>query len=139
MANWKKEQPAPRAIWEIIHSRFPYKTRFLGIFAGPNKQDHSEGRALDVGVRVWIPSERELASYLILSLCDFSFEVGWSYMIWNKQIWYPDGAEPRVYERAATMPHTDHIHISWAREYSQFKDFPAFSNDLDELRAKGYR
>lgn len=139
MANWKKAQPAPKAVWEIIHSRFPYKTRFLGILTGPGHQDHSEGRALDVGVRAWMVLERELANYLIGSLCDFSFELCWSYVIWNKQIWYSDGRGPLPYENAVKMPHTEHIHISWEREASQFKDFPAFANDLDGLRVNGYR
>jgi hypothetical protein len=139
MNNFITEQPAPRALWEAIHSRFPYKTRFLGILMPPGHQDHSEGRALDIGIRAWKPLERELASYLIESLCDFQFEVNWSYLIWNRQIWYADRDEPLPYENAQKMPHTEHIHISWSRAASQFKDFTAFENDLDGLRANGYR
>lgn len=139
MANWKKAQPAPTAIWKIINSHFPDKTRFLGILTGPGHQDHSEGRALDVGIRAWVPDEKELAYYLVGSLCDFSFEVCWSYVIWNKEIWYYDGRGPLPYENALKMPHTEHIHISWARAASQFNTFPAFSNDLDDLEANGSR
>lgn len=139
MGNWKIEQPAPKALWQIVNSRFPYKTRFLGILTGPGHEDHSEGRALDIGVRAWMPLERELANYIVMSLCDFQFEVMWSYVIWNKQIWYDDDRGPQPYGKAATMPHTEHIHVSWSRTNSQFLDFPAFANDMDELRVNGYR
>ena len=127
------EQPAPRAIWNIINSRFP-QTRFLGILMPPGHEDHSEGRALDVGLWAWVPAEKRLAYRLIDILRDYSFEVGWSYLIWNKQIWYSDDrGGPLPYERAAEMPHTEHIHISWSEAASKKSTFNAFRHGMDEL------
>lgn len=134
MTNWNIDQPAPKALWQIIHSRFPDRTRFLGISMPPGHEDHSEGRALDVGIRAWIPAEKELAEKLVGALCDFSFEVNWSYFIWNKQITYSDDrGGPQPYPRAAKMPHTEHIHISWSRASSGFSNFAGFANALDGI------
>jgi hypothetical protein len=134
MTNWNMPQPAPTALWQIIHGRFPDRTRFLGISMPPGHQDHSEGRALDVGIRAWIPAEKELAEKLVGALNDFSFEVMWSYFIWNRQITYNDGrGGPLPYERAKTMPHTEHIHISWSRDSSAKMVFNGFANALDGI------
>ena len=134
MANWNIDQPAPKALWQIIHNHFPDRTRFLGISMPPGHEDHSEGRALDVGIRAWIPAEKELAEKLVAALCDFSFEVNWSYFIWNKQITYSDDrGGPQPYPLAAKMPHTEHIHISWSRTSSGFSNFAGFANALDGI------
>jgi hypothetical protein len=134
MTNWNIDQPAPKALWKIIHSRFPDRTRFLGISMPPGYEDHSEGRALDVGIRAWIPREKRLADDLVGALNDFSFEIMWSYFIWNRQITYSDArGGPLPYERAAKMPHTEHIHISWSRGSSGFASFPGFANALDGI------
>jgi hypothetical protein len=134
MTNWNIAQPAPTALWKIIHSRFPDRTRFLGIIMPPGHDDHSEGRALDVGVRAWVPSEKQLAYELVDALNDFSFEVMWSYFIWNKQIWYSDArGGPLPYENAAKMPHTEHIHISWSKATSGKSTFYGFANALDDI------
>jgi hypothetical protein len=132
MPNWNIEQPAPRALWNIIHSHYP-QTKFLGILTGPGHEDHSEGRALDVGLRAWLSAEKQLADMLVGVLVDFTAEVRWSYIIWNKQIWYGDARSgPHPYGRAAKMPHTEHIHISWSQASSQGSTFLGFSLALDE-------
>jgi hypothetical protein len=134
MANWNIDQPAPKALWEIIHSRFPDRTRFLGISMPPGHEDHSEGRALDVGIRAWIPTEKALADKIVEALSDFSFEVMWSYVIWNRQITFSDErGGPNPYPRAGKMPHTEHIHISWSRTSSGFSSFSGFANALDGI------
>jgi hypothetical protein len=81
MPNWNVDQPAPKALWQIIHSHFPDKTRSLGISMPPGHEDHSEGRALDVGIRAWIPQEKKLAEKIVEALVDHSSEVNWSYFI----------------------------------------------------------
>jgi hypothetical protein len=133
MTDWNMDQPAPKALWQIIHSRFPDRTRFLGISMPPGFEDHSEGRALDVGIRAWVPAEKELAEKLIVALNDFSFEVMWSFFIWNRQITFNNGLGPQPYPRAVKMPHTEHIHISWSRISSGGASFVGFANALDGI------
>jgi hypothetical protein len=136
MPNWNVDQPAPKALWQIIHSRFPNQTRFLGISAGPNHQDHSEGRALDVGISALIPQQKNLADKIVEALVEHSSEVNWDYFIWNNQITYSDArGGPNPY--SGKSHHTDHIHISWSRTSSGFSDFPCFADALDEITSDG--
>lgn len=54
--NWNRAQPAPLALWHLVSANLP-QARNLGIFvrrniAGTNRPSlHSEGRALDIGLR----------------------------------------------------------------------------------------
>ncbi len=131
--NWGQSQPAPLALWSLIHSRFP-ETRMLGIY-NPDHDDHGEGRALDVGLLVGRPAEAQVAWGLITDvLLPNQAEIDWSYFIWDQWMWYPDA---RGKQRGGFKgDHTNHIHISWSREASQRKSFPQTASALDALARK---
>jgi hypothetical protein len=132
--NWSKAQPAPSAIWAIVHARLPVTTD-LGIF-NAGHDDHDEGRAVDIGMRATIPEERQLAYDLIRIFRATAAEVGWSYLIWNKQIWYSDMRGGPI-GSGFKGDHTDHIHVSWSRARSQDNQFPEFTRQLDAYVALG--
>jgi hypothetical protein len=132
--NWNQAQPAPKAIWTIIHSRIPITTD-LGIY-NPGHDDHGEGRAVDIGLRANVPTERQLAYDLIRLFRSNAAEVGWSYLIWNKQIWYNDSRGGPL-NNGFKGAHTDHIHVSWSQLKSQNTVFPDFTRDLDAYVALG--
>src|SRR3954451_10847152 len=90
--NWNQPQPAPRALWSLVHPNFPY-TRFLGIYnrrnvAGTNTPSaHAEGRALDIGLFVSEPVEKMLGDALFNLFIKNAAELGLDHVIWNRQIW----------------------------------------------------
>jgi hypothetical protein len=131
--NWGQPQPAPQTLWHIVHQNFP-RVRFSGIMREPGHQDHSEGRAVDLGLFASQPEEAQLAGELISLLLANSKELGWAYFIWNRQIWSGDTGTPTAY--TGDNPHTDHIHISWSRENSQRSHFPSFAQAVINLRHK---
>lgn len=108
--NWNKPQPAPTIVWDLVHNYFQ-QTRFIGIMREPGHQDHSEGRALDIGLNAFNSEDRWLAYELIRIFREVGGEVGWSYLIWNKQIWYND-KRGGPHDKGFKGDHTDHIHIS---------------------------
>ena len=118
--NWSKEQPAPQALWQLVHKHFPV-ARNLGIY-NPGHDDHGEGRALDIGLLVSKPDENEIAWGLINDvLKPNQAEIGWSYFIWDQWIWYPDvrGQQKGGFKG----DHTNHIHVSWSQTTSQKSGF----------------
>jgi hypothetical protein len=132
--NWSAVQPAAQAMWSLIHQNFP-RVRFLGILLGPGHEDHSEGRACDVGLLATVPWEASLADDIIGLLIANADEIGWSYFIWNRQIWTSDPPiTPRAYN--GKSPHTEHIHISLPGANSQRRVFPNFIQAVMNLRAR---
>src|SRR5262249_24654347 len=138
--NWNQPQPAPRALWALVHSNFP-QTRFLGIYnrrnvAGTNTPSaHAEGRALDIGLLATQPGEKALADQLFDLLIQNAAELGLDHVIWNRQIWSTARGGPRPY--TGVSPHTDHIHVAFTREGSQRTTFPRTMLDIAILRT-GY-
>lgn len=125
------EQPAPLTIWKLVHRQFPEIT-YEGIGMPPGHEDHSEGRALDLGLHARNSTQRPLADALVELFRRNAGEVGWSYIIWNHQIWYSDArGGPLPY--TGPNPHTDHIHISWSRNKSVLINFPNLIRDLNAL------
>src|SRR5947209_3262117 len=115
MINWKQAQPAPLALWRLVHANFP-ETRNLGIFndrnvAGTNiKSAHAEGRALDIGLKVSKPSQKRLGDGLFQALFETGTHMGLDHVIWNHRIWSREKGGPRAYH--GVNPHTDHIHVA---------------------------
>ncbi len=127
--DWNKSQPAPKQAIGIIHSNFP-QVRNLGIYVCRNvkgtntKSSHSEGRALDIGLRADIPSERLIGDQLFKLLISVAVKSGIDNVIWNRQIWSVSHGGPRPFlgtysTGAPKNPHTDHIHVEWTRDGSQ--------------------
>ena len=131
------EQPAPLTLWRIIHARFP-EISFEGISMPPGHEDHSEGRALDLGLSARNLRHRQLADALLTIFLGNVGELGWSYIIWNHFIWYSD-ARSGPYPYNGPNPHTDHIHISWARSKSLLVTFPNTTQALDHLSHTRHR
>jgi len=145
--DWNKPQPAPKAIWKLVHTNFP-RTRFLGIYnrrnvAGTQKpSSHGEGRALDIGLMVSWPWEKEVGDGLFNIFIDNAAELGLHHVIWNRNIWSTTKGGPRRY--TGQNPHTDHIHLTFTRPGSQKTRFPKielaiaiFRGGLSDLA--GYR
>ena len=133
MTNWNREQPAPRAVWNLVSARFP-NVRFLGIY-NPGHDDHGEGRALDLGLLVSVPEENILALGLIRVFQSVQVEMAWSYLIYDQDIYYSD---VRGKQRGGFKGnHTNHIHVSWSRANSQRQQFPALIRELDFLATGG--
>jgi len=115
----------------MIHANFP-QVKNLGIYVcrdikGTNiRSAHAEGRALDVGLRAHVPSEKLIADQLFHALIRSAYKSGIDNIIWNRQIWSVSHGGPRPWtgkykNGAAKNPHTDHLHIEWTRDGSQFE------------------
>ena len=128
--NWSQEQPAPQALWRLVHSHFPL-VRNLGIY-NPGHDAHGEGRALDIGLLVTRPNEKEIAWGLIEDvLKPNKLEIGWSYFIWDQWIWYSDARGQQ--KGGFKGDHTNHIHVSWSQTNSQKNSFPQTNMALSQL------
>ena len=135
--NWNQPQPAPRALWSLVHVNFP-QSRNLGIYnrrnvAGTNTPSaHAEGRALDIGLLVSRPNEKLIGDELFKIFIKMSQELGLDHVIWDHQIW------SRVHQSASPYhghsPHTDHVHVAFTREGSQGTSFPRTNLELAILR-----
>ena len=131
--NWGQAQPSPLAFWKLVHSHFPV-TRNLGIFQS-DADDHDEGRALDIGLLVSRSDENQLAWGLIEDVIKPNRpEIMWSYFIWDQWIWYPDSRGQQ--KGGFKGDHTNHIHVSWARDDSQKTSFPLSGRAMDLLLRK---
>lgn len=130
--NWNQQQPAPTVFWQLVHEQFPV-TRNLGIY-NPGHEDHGEGRALDIGLLVSKPEENEIAWGLINDvLKPHQAEIGWSYFIWHKWIWYPKSGQQ---EGGFKGDHTNHIHVSWSQATSQNNMFQTAGTAMAGLVSK---
>jgi len=129
--NWSQDQPAPRTAIRMIHANFP-QVKNLGIYVcrdikGTNlRSAHAEGRALDVGLRAHVPSEKLIGDQLFHALIRSASKSGIDNVIWNRQIWSVSRGGPRPWigkykNGALKNPHTDHLHIEWTRSGSQFE------------------
>jgi hypothetical protein len=133
---WDRAQPAPLAVWNLIHPRFP-NLRFEGFgIYNPGHGDHGEGRALDLGrLLVSEPEEHVLALGLIRVFQTVKTEMSWSYLIYDQDIYYSD---IRGQQRGGFVgDHTNHIHVSWSRANSQTVLFPQLIRELDFLATGG--
>jgi hypothetical protein len=126
--NWNGPQPAPRALWQLIHQNFP-QTRNDGIYnnrniAGTHTPSlHAEGRALDIGLSVSHPDEKLIGDQLFKVFIDSATPVGFQELIWNHQIW--STARPHIHRYTGHDPHTGHIHAGFTRTASQQASMPA--------------
>jgi len=124
---WDRPQPAPLALWRIIHANFP-QTRNLGIFnprniAGTRTPSlHSEGRALDIGLFASVTRERTIADLLFGDFAEIGVLLQLEELIWNHQIW--SDSRRYIHPYTGVNPHTDHIHVGFTRAGSQQQDFP---------------
>ena len=125
--QWNGPQPAPRALWDIIHANFP-QARFDGIYnprniAGTNTRSlHAEGRALDIGLSVGNPTEKTIGDSLFQIFVDTAAQAGFQEIIWNRQIW--SSAHPNIHHYTGQNPHTDHVHVGFTRQASQQTSMP---------------
>ena len=135
--NWNQPQPAPRALWAMVHANFP-QTRFLGIYNRRNvagtsvPSAHAEGRALDIGLLATQPNEKFLGDQLFQMFIQNAAELGLDHVIWNRQIWSNQRGGPRPY--TGVSPHTDHVHVAFTRDGSQRTSFPRTALDIAILR-----
>jgi hypothetical protein len=135
--NWNQPQPAPRALWSLVHANFP-QTRNLGIYnprnvAGTNTPSaHAEGRALDIGLLVSRPNEKMIGDELFKLFIKNSGELGLDHVIWDRQIW--SQVHPKLRPYHGHSPHTDHVHVAFTREGSQSTSFPRANLDIAILR-----
>src|SRR4051812_9715241 len=85
--NWQQAQPAPQALWALVHVNFP-EARNLGIYsprnvAGTNTPSaHAEGRALDIGLLVSRPREKTIGDGLFEALQKVGTVLGVDHVIW---------------------------------------------------------
>jgi hypothetical protein len=125
--QWNGPQPAPRALWTLVHANFP-QTRFDGIYnqrniAGTNTPSlHAEGRALDIGLDVRKPTEKTIGDGLFQIFIDVAGQAGFEEIIWNRQIW--STRNPHIHHYTGQSPHTDHVHVGFTRQASQTTTFP---------------
>jgi hypothetical protein len=125
--QWNGPQPAPKALWTLIHANFP-QTRFDGIYnprniAGTNTPSlHAEGRALDIGLDVRKPAEKMIGDGLFKIFVDVAVQTGLEEVIWNRQIW--STRNPHIHPYTGHSPHTDHVHVGFTRQASQQTTFP---------------
>jgi hypothetical protein len=117
-------KPGAVAFARILQERFG--THYLSIkrsCAGDSVSEHKEGRAIDWGISAYSPSDKDKAKRLIKRLFKTDWwgnehamarRLGIMYIIWNKRMWraYRPWAGWRPYDG---NPHTDHMHISFAR------------------------
>jgi hypothetical protein len=142
-----KPKPGVQAFADLLMKTYP-DTKWIGISRtchGTPTSDHQEGRALDWGRSVSVPSERADVKDLLAWL--FATDrygdrdamlrrLGIDYLIWNRRIWgtwtqswevycvqKPSGCkDPDTHQ--VLDPHTSHLHISFgwpgAREQTSF-------------------
>ncbi len=95
-----------------------YKNRFgvtsMGIWGDKEHQkrrsDHNSGDAVDLGIH----NDLDLGQKVADALVSEAKERGIKYVIFNKRIWTPSEGW-HAYSKAASMPHTDHVHVSFNR------------------------
>jgi len=134
MPNWNQEQPAPKALRQILKATFSeikltvpdgrgkmmsnyqiYVVR--NVANSTNASDHSEGRAMDVYLEVSDENEKKIADYLYEVFIKYADDLGLMNVIWNREIWKKSTGKKEKY--TGSNPHTNHIHISWSRDGSQ--------------------
>lgn len=125
--QWNGPQPAPKALWQLVHQNFP-QTRNDGIYnprniAGTNTPSlHAEGRALDIGLRVALPDEKLIGDQLFDAFVESAALVGFQEIIWNRRIW--SLSHPSVHAYTGADSHTGHIHAGFTRIASQQATLP---------------
>jgi hypothetical protein len=124
--DWKKPQPAPLALWRLIHVNFP-QARNDGIYndrkiAGKEKKSlHAEGRALDIGLLATRPIEKYIGDRLFDAFTRRAADMGLQEVIWNRQVWTVE--RPRVHRYQGVDSHTTHIHVGFTCDGSQKSSF----------------
>jgi hypothetical protein len=90
--------------------------------AGTNiPSHHAEGRALDLGLRAWIPTEKWLGDELFEIFVGDVNPRDVDEVIWNRQIW--SAQRPYVHVHHGANPHIDLIHVGFTRAGSQKSGF----------------
>jgi len=135
--SWDHAQPAPLALWKLVHANFP-QTRNLGIYnarniAGTNTPSlHAEGRALDIGLLVSNPTEKYIGDELFELFIEHAQQMGLQEIIWDHQVWSTQ--RTYVHPYGGSNPHTDHVHVGFTRDGSQRTDFGYLLVEIGEIR-----
>ena len=104
----------------------------------PGHGPHSDGSAIDIFLNVNNAGESALANSLIRLLVRQKHVVRWGAIIYNRQTWDNRGG-PVPYERARSMPHTDHIHIEWGPVGRRTSAFPGVESEIETIRQEVLR
>jgi hypothetical protein len=136
IVHWEDslEQPAPKALKEMLMRVFK-DTRFckrLEIY-NPGHGPHDDGSAIDIFLDVNDPGEYTLAAKLAHLFALKKSAINWGAVIFNRQTWDNRGG-PVPYEKAATSPHTDHIHVEWGEKGRETKVFPGVEAQMEAIR-----
>jgi hypothetical protein len=112
---------------------------------------HREGRAVDIVLVAWEPSQRAEAEELIRVFRQLVGTIQWGGLIYSRKEWSPRGEQPRLFRskekgessadyavKKARHEHTSHIHIEWEDHKKQLNDFrdaliSALKADLDMI------
>lgn len=118
-------KPGVVAFANMLRKRFgSYWVSIKRSCAGTSVSEHKEGRAIDWGVNAYNPTDKDKAQRLLKRLLKTDWwgnehamarRLGIMYIIWNKRMWraYRPWAGWQPYE--GSNPHTNHMHISFAR------------------------
>ena len=123
--NWKGPQPAPRYLGRLLRANFPQITA-TGIYNDRNvagttkKSSHAEGRAIDIHLSAADPEQKVIGDRLFDAIIHRARSMGVDNAIWNKQIWSTKHPTKRGYHGQSA--HTDHIHVEFTRDGSQFSE-----------------
>ena len=121
--KWKGPQPAPRYLGRLLRANFPQISE-TGIYNDRNvagtskKSSHAEGRALDIHLSAKDPDQKSLGDQLFRTIVSRARSIGVDNVIWNRQIWSVKHPRPRAYH--GLNSHTDHLHVEFTRQGSQF-------------------
>jgi hypothetical protein len=155
-SEWAKDQPAPKAAYNLFHLAFPQAGND-GIYVPRNVKGtntpsgHSEGRALDLRLTVQAPAEKILGDAIFNLVIGSAYSWGVDHIIWNRQIWSQDHPHIRPFigpykqnghglrdakgHLVLKDPHTNHLHIEWTRPGSQHNRLMAIETKLGELKS----
>ncbi len=127
-------KPGAVALMRLLTTTYK-ASRSLGISracGAGGKSEHKEGRAIDWGVRAWVPAEKANAEGFIRwalapdargNRYANARRLGIMYMIWNDRIWTASHPGWQSYKHPAcrgralsrcnqTLRHRDHVHVS---------------------------
>jgi hypothetical protein len=147
--NWRKSQPAPVALEQLLRANFPQGDRpEVGRIIDPDARlpsgrpsSHQEGLAKDfmlsnLGTAA-SPAQKLLGDQLFRVFVDLAPQLGLKYVIWHGEIWSPSRGV-HMYspsQNDVTHRHEDHIHVEFTHNASQRPSFPpALLQRIDEIR-----
>lgn len=113
--------------WEKSARPKPMWMTRLQAAAGPHKPDkdpHHGGRALDIVLFAYVPTELTLANKIVRVFLELREKMNWGAVIYNQKIWTSSGVEkPRLKNGDGSFEHITHIHIEWKAENMNFTGF----------------